>query len=166
MNHKKAITEKMHLEKEWFEQARRQTLETLLEFINHVMNDYCHDYGTICHAVSACALAAVYAANHHPSGGITGFQAGFVMWDVIRQMNYPSNKCGMKLMDYDNMLYPQYAHKFEKTIAPNTWKSLQEAAREKIEQEGEYAHPEVLKHWKSIADGTIPFGYQIEENKV
>lgn len=166
MNEKKIVTEEMHLEKEWFKQAEKQTIETLPEFMNHIMNDYCHDYGTICHAVAACALAAVWAANHHPSGGITSFQAGFVMWDIIRQMNYPSNKCGMKLIDYDNMLYPQYAHKFEKTIAPNTWKSLQESAREKIEQDGEYAHPEVLKHWKSIADGTIPFGYQIEENKV
>ena len=70
----------------------------------------------------------------------------------------------MALIDYDNMLYPQYAYKFEKTIAPNTWKSLQEAVREKIEQDGEYAHPEVLKHWKSIADGIVPFGYQIKED--
>ena len=100
----------MHPEKEWFKQAKKQTIETLPEFMNHIMNDYCHDYGTVCHAVAACAMAAVYAANHHPSGGITGFQAGFVMWDIIRQTNYPSNKCGMKLIDYDNMLYPQYAY--------------------------------------------------------
>ena len=29
------ITEEMHVEKEWFEQAREQTLETLPDFINH-----------------------------------------------------------------------------------------------------------------------------------
>ena len=164
MSEKKIVTEEMHPEKEWFEQAGKQTIETLPEFMNHIMNDYCHDYGTICHAVAACALAAVWAANHHPGGGITGFQAGFVMWDIIRQMNYPSNKCGMKLIDYDNMLYPQYAHKFEKTIAPNTWKALQEAAKERIEECDEFASETVVRHWKNIADGMIPFGYQIEEN--
>jgi len=157
------ITEDMHPEKEWFEQAQKQTIEILPDFMNHLMNDYCHDYGTVCHAVAACALAAVYAANKSESGGITGFQAGFVMWDFIRQMNYRSNECGMKLLNYDDMLYPQYAYKFEKTIAPDTWKALQEAAEKKIEQDSEYAHPEVMKHWKSVADGVIPFGYQVKE---
>ena len=42
-----AITEEMHLEKEWFANAKKQTLETLPAFMNHVLNDYCHDYGTI-----------------------------------------------------------------------------------------------------------------------
>lgn len=35
-----AITEEMHIEKEWLEQAKKQTLETLPDFMNHVMNDY------------------------------------------------------------------------------------------------------------------------------
>ena len=61
---KMAITEEMHLEKEWFEQAREQKLETLPEFMNHILNDYRHDYGTICHAISACALAAAWAADN------------------------------------------------------------------------------------------------------
>lgn len=30
MNNKTPITEEMHLEKEWFELARKQTLETLI----------------------------------------------------------------------------------------------------------------------------------------
>lgn len=164
MSEKQAITEEMHLEKEWFKQAHEQILETLPGFMEHVLNDYCHDYGTICHAISACALAAVHAADKSESGGITGFQAGFVMWDFIRQMNYRSNECGMKLLDYDDMLYPQYAYKFEKTIAPDTWKALQEAAEKKIEQDSEIASQRVIEHWKSIADGNVPFGYQVKED--
>ena len=88
MNNKTPITEEMHLEKEWFELARKQTLETLPGFINYVMNDYMHDYGTICHAVAACALASAWAANDSPNGGITGFQANFVMWDFVKQWGY------------------------------------------------------------------------------
>ena len=33
-------TEEMHLEKEWFEEAGKQTLETLPAFMDHVLNDY------------------------------------------------------------------------------------------------------------------------------
>lgn len=34
------VTEQMRPEKEWFEQAGKQALKTLPDFINHVMNDY------------------------------------------------------------------------------------------------------------------------------
>lgn len=140
MSEKQAITEEMHLEKEWFKQAHEQTLETLPDFMEHVLNDYCHDYGTICYAISACALAAVH---------------------IIKQMNYVDNKCGLKITNYDYMLYPQYADRFEKTIDNHTWKVLQETAKKKIEQDSEIASQRVIEHWKSIADGNVPFGYQI-----
>lgn len=163
MSNKIAINEKMRPEENWFKDAYTQTLESLPKFIDHVMNDYQHDYGTICHAVAACALAAVHAADNLPNGGITGYQAGFVMWDIIRQMNYPTNKCGMKLLDYDNMLYPQYANRFQKTIRENTWKALQEQARELLNT-SKTAHPAVRAHWESIAAGNIPFGFTIRED--
>ena len=115
-----AITEEMHLEKEWFANAKKQTLETLPAFMNHVLNDYCHDYGTICHAISACAIAAAWAADGSEQGGITGFQAGFVMWDVIRQWRYSSNKSGLKIIDYDDMLFPQYEYKFSNKEIPQS----------------------------------------------
>ena len=44
---KETITEEMHLEKEWFEQAKKvKTVEELTAFVNHLLNDYNHDYGT------------------------------------------------------------------------------------------------------------------------
>lgn len=160
-NKPEIITEEMQLEKEWFKQAREQTLETLPSFINHIMNDYEHDYGTVCHAIGACALAAAWAADKSAQGGITGFQAGFVMWDFIRQWNYTHNTCGMGILDYDNMLYPQYEHKF-KTISEWNWEELQKKAKENLSKETN-AHPDVIAHWKSIVEGNIPFGYTIEK---
>lgn len=161
----KPITEDMHLEKEWFEQAEKQTLETLPQFISHIMNDYIHDYGTVCHAISACAIAAAWAASNEPGscGGITGFQAGFVMWDFIKQWLKTDNKCGLRLIDYDSMLYPQYGYKFEKTITPETWERLKLQAIKNLE-DIEYAHQDVIAHWQSIADGNIPFGYIVKED--
>ena len=163
---KATITEEMHLEKEWFEDAKKQTLKTLPDFMNHVLNDYCHDYGTICHAVTACALAAAYAADNSEYGGITGFQESFVMWEFIREWEFSSNKCGLAIIDYDNMLYPQYENKYcKKTISPYTWASLQKRARELLEETnaGELAADKVIEHWQNIVNGIVPFGYTVEE---
>jgi hypothetical protein len=152
-------------EKQIYKEAMEQTPETLGDFVVKAMCDYPHDYGSVCVAVSACALAGVYAANSLPQGGITGYQAGFVMWEFIRQMNYRGNKCGLRMIDYDNMLFPQYAYKFEKTISSDTWKLLQEEAKRNLEEDLTYVHPAVMNHWKSIVDGVVPFGYKIEEEK-
>lgn len=157
------INEEMHLEKEWFEEAKKQTVDILPQFINHIMSDYQHDYGTICHAIAAAALAATYAADNTPRGGITGFQASFVMWDYIKQWMKPNNECGLKLIDYDDMLYPQYEYKYEKTISSETWRRLQEEAAKNL-KEVDYAVNEVCAHWQSIVDGKIPFGYKVKDN--
>ena len=167
---KTPITESMHLENEWFKEARNQTVETLSIFINHLMNDYCHDYGTMVHAISACSLAAMYAANNTEGGGITGFQASFVMWDLIRQICKTNNECGLRLIDYDDMLYPQYEDKFEKIISEDTFKSIQKCAKEKLDEEKSsdakfHAHPAVVAHWQSIVDGKVPFGYMLVDEE-
>lgn len=164
-----AITEEMHIEKEWLEQAKKQTLETLPDFMNHIMNDYIHDYGTICHAVSACAIAAAWAADSTENGGITGFQAGFVMWNFVKQWSYSSNKCGLAIIDYDKMLFPQYKDEFTKnTISLETWEALQERAKELLAEKENGIIPVsdcVYKHWKQIANGVVPFGYTVKEEQ-
>jgi len=157
------VTEQMRPEKGWFEQAEKQTLKTLPDFVSHVMSDYSHDYGTVCHAVAACALAAAWAANKEPNGGITGFQAGFVMWDFIKQWSFPYNKTGLRIVDFDNMLYPQYEYKFNKTISKDLWEKLQDEAKNLLAEKGDFVHPTVSEHWKSIVAGVIPFGYSIIE---
>ena len=157
------INEEMHLEKDWYKEADKQTLDTLEDFIKHLMNDYYHDYGTVCHAIAASAIAAGHAACNEPQGGITGFQASFVMWDFIKEWMYSQNKCGMKLTNYDDMLYPQYEYKFQKTITPGAWEKIQEEAKKNLEN-NDYACLEVRAHWKSIVDGKVPFGYIVKES--
>ena len=159
------INEEMHIEKEWFAEAKKQRLMTLPDFINHVMNDYEHDYGTVCHAIAACALAATWAANNEDGarGGITGFQAGFVMWDFIRQFMYEDNKCGLRIIDYDKMLYPQYEDFFGKHISPEVHDALMKRSEELL-KEKDHVHPDVIKHWKAIATGHMPFGYVVAKD--
>ena len=168
MNEKKMITEENDRAEidSWFEQAGKQTFETLPEFIRHVMNDYEHDYGTVCHAIAACAVATAWACNEMEgaSGGITGFQAGAVMWTFIRHWLYKSNKCGLRIIDYDDLLYPQYASRFGKTIGSRIWTAVQEEAKKKLEHVDPFTSNLVVEHWRQIANGIVPFGLSVSDD--
>jgi len=122
----------------YYNQLDKHTIEELPDFINGMM-DESHGYGSICCSVAASAVAAAWAANKHGNAGITGFQAGAVMWEFIRQWNYRSNKTGMKITDYDNMLYAQYEHKFQKTISKSTFESLQKEANRLLMEDNKVA---------------------------
>lgn len=215
---------------EWGEAAHAVTIDTLPEFLTRLTTDYRHDYGTICHAMAIAAVAAASAVDRSPQGGITGYQAGAVMWEFVRAWNHSSNKTGLRMIDYDNLLYPQYKDHYRNTIAPAVWASLKEAAADMLrdadtkyaeyqtrkaqyqrdldafvrkypdyyerrdhyerlrvgtqaEWEAEKAKGDsgfefapqkpyepvrsdspVYRHWKSITQGQVPFGFTVEEN--
>ena len=65
---KERITEEMKIHEKWFEEARKQTVDTLPEFVRHLVEDYEHDYGTICHAITAAGLAGMYAVENSQTG--------------------------------------------------------------------------------------------------
>lgn len=138
-----------------------KTFDDLIEFLRDVKDNYNIGYGDAPRAIAQAALGVAWFLSGE--FGITGFQAGCVTWDFIRDWSHTSNKTGMALVDYDNMLYPQYGYKFEKTIAPNIWECMVEEAK-KLLTDSPNAHPDVVAHWKSIADGNPPFGYTIEND--
>ena len=72
---KKAITEDMGLQKGWYERAKSMKPDVFPEFFRELTEDYKHDYGTVCHAMAAVGLAAMFAFNNSDGtrGGITGF---------------------------------------------------------------------------------------------
>ena len=160
---RKPITEDMNLQDEWHKKAKSMKPEDLPEFFRHLTEDYHHDYGTVCHAMAAIGLAAMWAFNKSEGarGGITGFQAGCVMWEVIRHMNYEDNKCGLRLLNMDDLLYPQYEHKFC-SISSDTWEAVKKEAQKRLSGRGA-AHPDVVAHWESIVNGKVPFGLKIED---
>lgn len=109
-------------------------------------------------AVAACAVGAAWAANSHErAGGITGFQANFVMWEFIRRWMH--KKAPMKLVDYELMLFPQYEDRFQPMIDESTWEWLRTEAKRRLNSED--GHPNVRAHWTSIAEGRVPFGYGV-----
>lgn len=161
---KKKITEEMKEHEKWYAEANDVTLEELPKFINHLVNDYEHDYGTICHAMTAGAIATMYAMDKEDCGGITGFQASAIMWLFIRHWIKANNKVGLKLVDYDNLLWPGRRDMFDKVLEPSTFAKLQEAAKENL-QKYKHAHPAVIEHWQNIVDGFVPFGYRVKKDE-
>ena len=80
------VSEKDDVHKEWYKEAGKvRTPEDLVTFIEHLLHDYNHDYGTICHAVAAAGVAACWTVDRDPrQGGITGFQASMITWLLIQ----------------------------------------------------------------------------------
>jgi hypothetical protein len=115
----------------------KQTIDTLPGYMKQVLGEP-QDYGSICCSVAACALAAAWAANKHPFAGITRFQAGAVMWEFIKQWNFKGNKTGLRIIDFDNMLYSQYKDEFQKRkISKNVFESLQKEAKRLLDEDAE-----------------------------
>ena len=160
---KQPITEEMHLEKEWFEEATNvKSIEELSKYVDKLLNSYEHDYGTAVHAIAACSVACSWLGSHVE--GITGFQASLVMWDYIRNWIKTDNKCGLRLIDYDDFLYPQYEYKYDKVISEHTWETIQAEAKKLLDKDSGHACGEVKRHWKSIVNGVVPFGYKVKDD--
>jgi hypothetical protein len=154
----KEITEGMGEHLKWQKEIDDMTLEELPAFIKKLTTKYHHDYGTICHAIACGAIATAKAIDRSPSGGITGFQAGAVMWEMIKLWGVFGSG-PKRMMEYDQMLYPQYEHHF-RTITPETWSWLKDEAKKNLAKET--ASPKVLAHWKTITQGIVPFGFRVE----
>ena len=79
----------------YYNEAEKQTIETLPEFLNESMKEE-YDYGSICCVIVPEALATAYAIGRHESCGITIYEAKWVMWEFIRQWLYLNNITGLK----------------------------------------------------------------------
>jgi hypothetical protein len=166
----------------WYK-ARPKSPRELRTFVDNLLDKYTHDYGTIVHAAAASALAAVHAVNADPlQGGLSGFQAGAIAHEFVRKLLAIQGP--LSFVDYERMLTPRNADRFEKTIPRGAMDWLQTKARERlahhklltdlIEREtarGEVPHnddhplsAELLAHLTAIAEGVAPFGYTITEN--
>lgn len=146
---------------ELYEEAKNVTANTIADFILKLMNRP-HDYDTCCYDTAAVAVAA--ASLLAGSIGITGFQAGAVMWEFMEQFNHVEFPA--RLLEMKDLMYPQYERKFT-SIKEEVWEWLQKECEESLaDKDKGFVHPEVRKHWESIAvDKKVPFGLKIEKRK-
>lgn len=154
---KKSITEATDKQviEQWFNDAKgKDGVKSLDEFYRHLTQDYQHDYGTCCHAIIAMAVAAIEKMSRE--FGITGFQHSCVMWGIIRREFRDHNKLGLRLLDYDNLLYPQFQDEFRQIeISEEQAEKIRKQAQANIDEGGMVA-PAVEEWWKKLASGWLP----------
>jgi hypothetical protein len=144
----------------WIARAREMTLAELPTFLAE-MAEHPHDYGTICIAIAAAALGAAHAMNRSERGGITGFQASFVAWEFLGAWHrWPEDSAGHRLVDFDDLLYPQYAERF-RSIPRATFDRVRTKALALL-RSNVSAVDTVRRHWDRLAKGEVPFGLRIE----
>lgn len=158
MTERQTITEEMGVHKEWAGKWPK-SLDELTEHVRHVTEDYEHDYGTCVYAAAAAAQAAYNYVAHVE--GMTVFQMSCVMWELVRDL-HSGDGSPLRLVDYENLLYPQYAYKFQPTISTETWEWAQEKAMKNLAERE--ACKEVRDHWKDIASGLVPFGLTVVDD--
>lgn len=153
---------------DWERRAKTEihSVDDLAKFANELVEhakslkdgaDFYNDTSSI---ASSLSLAATSMCSY--LFGMTLFQMGYVLWTIIDKMFLDEHDVGMRLVNFNNMLYPQYEYRFEKTIDSETWNSIQKKAAELIEN-GDIVGG-VRKHLQSIVDGKVPFGYKVEDN--
>lgn len=156
---------------DWYERAKKiTTLDEFNEFFNDIFTSgkYCITYDSICHALAALSIAAFHLGDNSPIGGITGFQASHVMWMIISREFIRNNKTGLRLINYDKLMYPQYVDSTcldSRLLSKNTHESLITECKNMIAEESRYASDTVVDHWKKIAEGWLPDGYRVEEDE-
>ena len=123
------------------------TKEQLNEYIDSLV-DRSHDYGTCVYAMSMVAEAAFNYVSRKL--GVTGFQASCADLDFVRRTRGLDGP--FILLKAEDMLFPQYDVPGKLDEAMEKWRPwLKEEAIKKLAENNEHAHPDVIAHWKLLA---------------
>lgn len=147
----------------WKDAAACRSIDDATVFARRLLTDYRHDYGTICHAIGAGSLAMAWGMNGEPEGGITGFQSGFVMWGFVQHWMSLEGQ-PLRLVQYNDLLYPQSDHKFTE-LSSETATSLVAKAKELLAEERPHGMSDVVRQrWEEIATGEFPSFVTVESS--
>lgn len=125
-------------------------VQELTSYIEEAKEKYNTSYGD---AVYGPALAAIAAFNYVACQmGLSGFQAGYSEMLFLKKLRYI--KHGLKILNFDNLLYPQYLNDFNlsaETLIRKNLDELKKAAKEELEKSPNAAQ-EVRDHWIYITE--------------
>lgn len=129
--------------------------EELMDYIDTLIGRN-HTYGTCVYAMSMSAVATFRYVSSEL--GVTGFQASCADLDILRRTRRLEH--GFTLLDFGKLLFPQYWAEDHfpspETLVEDNMEHLQEAAQERLDDNGEKMHPNVRSHLQTIASGEVP----------
>lgn len=149
------------IEAQWYEEVKTvDSKNKLNKFIDKIMKGYEHDYGTYVHAVAVCTKAFIRLYG----GEMTGMQASFLMWELIRNTFGCDDKFGLQLIRYEYVLYPQLLYRFDVEIDEDTHEKIIDEVK-KLMEEHKDASDDVKAHWEKLASGWLPECIKIKAKK-
>lgn len=144
--------------------TEREGIETfwdLMNFLQNVQEQHMTDYDEKFVSISQAMLATGYYLAS--LSGTDEYQDYQIMWEIVRDITFYNNICGLQILNFDDMLNPKAGVMFEKTIPSEVFELLQKTAQNLLDNTSE-PDPDDVEHWKSIVDGKVPFGYTVKEN--
>ena len=147
------------IEKGWYKEVDTLTTQAKFNrFVKKLTSGYEHDFGTSLRALACIVNATI----RFYGGGLTNMQASYLMWQIIRTTFGKKDKLGLKLIEFEWLLYPQLLYRFDTIINDETHQKLIELAKEKIVANPK-ASEEVIEHWKKIMTGWLPDFVKLEK---
>jgi hypothetical protein len=127
-----------------------KTEQELTSYIDSLVNRD-HDYGTCVYAMSCAALATFYYVSSKL--GVTEFQASCADLDFLKRSRNMKN--GFCVVDYNNLLYPQYLNDEHfptfQTLMENNKEMLKKEAKKKLRGKDKFTSKTVIEHWKMLS---------------
>ncbi len=157
------MTEQEYRDAVYAKAAEVRTPEDFAALIHEMEQDE-FDYGRIAYACCAAAFAGFNVMNRTKNGGITGFQAGCMMWEMVHKFGMFSDG-PLRIQDFDNLRYPQYDHKWTVRISQEDANTLMERAKEMVGKSPEFTADRVLQRNRDIAAGRFPDFVTIGESE-
>lgn len=140
------------LKEQWLAEVKTVNSKNKLDrFVKKIMTGYEHDYGTYIHALSVCVKAFI----RYYGSEMTGIQASFLMWDIIRNTFGKTDKFGLQLIEYESIMYPQLLNRFKVEITKDIHDKIIETAKEYLVEHTD-AVDDVKKHWEKLSTGWLP----------
>ena len=144
--------------KELWEDRAKLSTETFEEFFSYLQS-FKHDYGTTVWAASMVMRKAFYLWNRSEEGGITGFQASCLAWDMMDFFGM-KDPVGMRLMGYSELCFPEREGHFCE-IPYEIWEMVRKFADEQIKDHGDSMLASHRSHMIDVRDGKVPFGLRV-----
>jgi len=131
----------------WIEKGQNTKIGNFQEFLNDMIENIPVSYGNVVYSTAIASSTIAHILSSHY--GITGFQAGCVQWEWIRQWGIFSSEVGLRMLNYQDMCYPQHESSFT-TISKDTFERMQTFCQDRIEKSNQdyETYKETLSEWK------------------
>jgi len=141
----------------WHREAEKQTPKTLGPWMKQILHG-AHEGQLKIHAHAVIALGALFAAKGADPSGLDEVEAHSVTLEITRLgLGIQS---GFRIQPFTELLNPNAAGLFAGIPEP-IFLGIQAQARRKMLSAPTDTPPQVIAHWKQIADGRPPFGLKI-----